>query len=205
MRLPAPLELERRQTEWNALHYQILQRLVTEVSRTSIEMQSLSLRVEALSARVDFNDRRVRTLETIPAADSQPAAAGGRHRGARRPHRRAATNESRHDAGRARPDDGRTKTEASPPARTARFAAWHGVERKPDGRNRRDARRRSSDVEEGDDEDTLEVPAAMEPASEDLSAAPASSADRRHRSHHCRRDPMLHRLRNPYRRQSRRS
>ena len=59
-------ELERRQTEWNALHYQILQRLVTEVSRTSIEMQALGTRIEALSARVDFNDRRVRTLENTP-------------------------------------------------------------------------------------------------------------------------------------------
>jgi hypothetical protein len=66
------VELERRQTEWNALHYQILQRLVTEVSRTSIEMQSLSMQVEALSARVDFNDRRVRTLETVPAPTRSP-------------------------------------------------------------------------------------------------------------------------------------
>ena len=61
-------ELERRQTEWNALHYQILQRLVTEVSRTSIEMQSLGTRIESLATRVDFNDRRVRTLENTPAA-----------------------------------------------------------------------------------------------------------------------------------------
>ena len=61
-------ELERRQTEWNALHYQVLQRLVTEVSRSSIEMQSLGTRIESLAARVDFNDRRVRTLENTPAA-----------------------------------------------------------------------------------------------------------------------------------------
>ena len=65
-------ELERRQTEWNALHYQILQRLVTEVSRASIEMQALSQRVEALAARVDFNDRRVRTLESAPAPARGP-------------------------------------------------------------------------------------------------------------------------------------
>jgi len=57
---------ERRQTEWNALHYQILQRLVTEVSRTSVEMQALTSRVEALAGRVDFADRRVRTLESAP-------------------------------------------------------------------------------------------------------------------------------------------
>src|SRR6187455_277685 len=36
-------ERERTQAEWNALHYTVLQRLVTEVSRVSLEMQSLSL------------------------------------------------------------------------------------------------------------------------------------------------------------------
>jgi hypothetical protein len=62
-------ERERRQTEWNALHYQVLQRLVTEVSRNSIEVQALATRVEALAGRVDFNDRRVRSLENAPAAN----------------------------------------------------------------------------------------------------------------------------------------
>ena len=56
-------ERDRRQAEWNALHYEILQRLVTEVSRVSLEAQSLSLRVESLGAKVDFNDRRVRGFE----------------------------------------------------------------------------------------------------------------------------------------------
>lgn len=56
-------ERDRRQTEWNALHYEIVQRLVTEVSRVSLELQALSMRVEALGARVDFNDRRVANLE----------------------------------------------------------------------------------------------------------------------------------------------
>jgi hypothetical protein len=65
-------ELERRQTEWNGLHYQILQRLVTEVSRASIETQALSQRVEALAGRVDFNDRRVRGLESAPAPARSP-------------------------------------------------------------------------------------------------------------------------------------
>ena len=44
-------ERERRQSEWNALHYEILQRLVLEVSRTSLEAQQLTLRIEALSAK----------------------------------------------------------------------------------------------------------------------------------------------------------
>ena len=46
-------ERDRRQAEWNALHYEILQRLATEVSRASIDAQSLSLRVESLAAKVD--------------------------------------------------------------------------------------------------------------------------------------------------------
>jgi len=57
-------DAERRQAEWNALHYQILQRLVTEVSRVSLETQALNARVESLGGRVDYNDRRVRSFET---------------------------------------------------------------------------------------------------------------------------------------------
>jgi len=79
-------ERDRRQSEWNALHYEILQRLAIEVSRVSIEAQSQSMRVESLGAKVDFNERRVRTMEgtqTRPArqqeisqAPQQTAATG---------------------------------------------------------------------------------------------------------------------------------
>lgn len=65
---------EARQREWNALHYDILQRLVTEVARVSLENESLALRVESLSAKVDFNERRVRSVE-----GALPARPGGRH------------------------------------------------------------------------------------------------------------------------------
>ena len=58
-------ERERRQAEWNALHYDILQRLVTEISRTSLEAQGLSMRVESLAAKVEFNERRVRGVENM--------------------------------------------------------------------------------------------------------------------------------------------
>ena len=54
---------ERRQAEWNALHYKIIQRLVTEVARLSLDAQALSARLEALGGRVDFNDRRVGAME----------------------------------------------------------------------------------------------------------------------------------------------
>jgi len=71
---------DRRQAEWNALHYKIVQRLVTEVSRLSLEAQALSTRVESLGARVDFADRRVRAIEgTVhqlrPSGRPQEAAA----------------------------------------------------------------------------------------------------------------------------------
>lgn len=56
-------ERERRQTEWNALHYEVLQRLVLEIARNSIEAQQLSMRVEALSAKVEFAERRARNIE----------------------------------------------------------------------------------------------------------------------------------------------
>jgi len=71
-------ERDRRQAEWNALHYEILQRLALEVSRGSIESQNLSLRVESLAAKVDFNERRVRSMEGAqvrvrPQESVQPA------------------------------------------------------------------------------------------------------------------------------------
>jgi hypothetical protein len=56
-------ERDRRQAEWNALHYEILQRLVVEIARTSLEAQQLSMRVEALSAKVEFAERRARSIE----------------------------------------------------------------------------------------------------------------------------------------------
>jgi hypothetical protein len=66
-------ERDRLQLEWNALHYEIVQRLVTEVSRVSVEMQALGLRIESLTARVDFNDRRVRSMEAgAPQQQSRP-------------------------------------------------------------------------------------------------------------------------------------
>ena len=66
-------ERERTQAEWNALHYTVLQRLVTEVSRVSLEMQSLALRVESLSTRADFAERRIRSMEAIPAPPAVPS------------------------------------------------------------------------------------------------------------------------------------
>ena len=66
-------ERDRRQAEWNALHYEIVQRLVLEVSRTSLEAQQLTLRIEALSAKADFAERRARSIEgTLHQARPSP-------------------------------------------------------------------------------------------------------------------------------------
>jgi hypothetical protein len=71
-------ERERRQAEWNALHYEIVQRLVLEVSRTSLEAQQLSMRVEALSAKVEFAERRARSIEgTLHQARPSPRHESG--------------------------------------------------------------------------------------------------------------------------------
>jgi hypothetical protein len=59
-------EWELRQAEWNALHYELVRRMVSETAKVSIELQALTLRVESLGARVDFADKRVRTLEAAP-------------------------------------------------------------------------------------------------------------------------------------------
>jgi hypothetical protein len=56
-------EQRRRQTEWNALHFEVLRRLVTDIVRTEIDNQHLAQRVESLAAKVDFNERRVRGFE----------------------------------------------------------------------------------------------------------------------------------------------
>jgi hypothetical protein len=52
-----------RQSEWNALHYEILRRVVTDAARAEIDLRDLLQRVESLAARVDFADRRVGAIE----------------------------------------------------------------------------------------------------------------------------------------------
>jgi hypothetical protein len=65
-------EQRRRQTEWNALHFEILRRLVTDTARVEIDNQHLAHRIESLTARLDFNERRVRSFE-----QSQMQSRGG--------------------------------------------------------------------------------------------------------------------------------
>ncbi|MGE0447856.1 MAG: hypothetical protein AB7P99_21715, partial [Vicinamibacterales bacterium] len=75
-----------QQAEWNALQYALVQRLVSEIAKLSLEAQHLSQQVESLSAKVDFSDRRVRNIEggiyqaevrSAPPPAPAPRAEGG--------------------------------------------------------------------------------------------------------------------------------
>ena len=60
-------ERAQRQSEWNALQYELVQRVVLECARLSFEIQPLAAQIESLSTKVEFSDRRVRSLESPPA------------------------------------------------------------------------------------------------------------------------------------------
>jgi hypothetical protein len=110
-------ELHTRQAQWNALHYEVLQRLVLEVSRASIEAQQLSMQVEALSGKIDFTERRLRSLEQAmhtgkPASRvSEPRAAEPRAAEPRAGEPRAAEPPSSTDA--AAPSGAATPADSS--------------------------------------------------------------------------------------------
>ena len=120
-------ERDRRQAEWNALHYEILHRVVTEASRLTLEVQSVSMRIESLAGKVDFNERRVRGIE---GAIHQARPSGRREE--------------------ARREDGRRDVQDVPPAQVVVPTA-EGVASEPgtagqgqssDGSRRRRRRRR---------------------------------------------------------------
>ena len=171
-------ERDRRQAEWNALHYDVLQRLVTETARVSIEMQSLSSRVEALGARVDFSDRRVRIIEAgaqspRPAqrqpeprgAPPAPVAAGG-----------TAPEQATAAAGEARPADG-APGEAGRRRRRRRRGRRSGAAPGEAAGSATDAQLAESDLEGGEGADfdeagEEEITAGSEPGSMDGAAEP---------------------------------
>jgi hypothetical protein len=72
-------ERDERQAEWNALHYTILHRIVTETAKVSLEVQNVALKVESLSTKVDFNERRVRGIEGL-AQQTRPGRERDRDR-----------------------------------------------------------------------------------------------------------------------------
>ena len=101
-------ERDRRQAEWNALHYELLHRVVTEIARVTLEGQSIALRMESVTGKVDFNERRVRGIEGTLHQTRPPA--GRREEGRREDGRR---EEGRREEGRR--EEGRRDVQEMPP------------------------------------------------------------------------------------------
>ena len=81
-----------------ALNYEVMNNLVVEMTRLSIEMKNHRMRVESVAGRLDFDERRARSLEKVVQyreGSAAPATADGdstadpkrrrRRRGRRRP------------------------------------------------------------------------------------------------------------------------
>jgi hypothetical protein len=137
-------ESEKRQAEWNALHYEILQRLVTEVARVSLEAQALGLRVESLAGKVDFNERRVRGIEGVTHASRPPARDG---REPREPREQREPREPREPREVREPREQRERREprepaAPPEAPAQREGATTEAPAAGEGQRRRRRRRR---------------------------------------------------------------
>jgi hypothetical protein len=64
----------------DALHYEVLNNLVVEMSRLGIGTKNLEMRVESLSSRLDFDERRSRALEGVVQYRPDSAEPGGAQR-----------------------------------------------------------------------------------------------------------------------------
>lgn len=85
--------------ELDALAYEVLNNLVVEMTRLSIDVKNHKMRVESIASRLDFDERRARALEgpvayraapagTSVAADDAPAGGSGGAEKRRRRRRR---------------------------------------------------------------------------------------------------------------------
>ena len=90
--------------ELDALTYELLNNLVVEMTRLSIDMKNHRMRVESIAGRLDFDERRARSLESIvqprpgtdaatgtPATDDTPGGPERKRRRRRRGRRRSGT------------------------------------------------------------------------------------------------------------------
>ena len=82
--------------ELDALNYEVLNNLVVEMSRLSVDMKNHRMLVESVASRLDFDERRARALESVVQSRSpQPAGSaeadageGASSTGSGRPRRR---------------------------------------------------------------------------------------------------------------------
>jgi hypothetical protein len=106
----------------DALNYEVLNNLVVEMTRLSVDMKNHMMRVESVAGRLDFSERRARALESVvqtrsapPAEDQGSGDAGeGAATGAGRPRRRRRRSRRRGGSGDGTP----TGEEATVPEST---------------------------------------------------------------------------------------
>ena len=122
-----------------ALNYEVMNNLVVEMTRLSIEMKNHRMRVESVAGRLDFDERRARSLEKVVQyreGSAAPATADGdstsdpkrrrRRRGRRRPSEAAARANGEASSPRppgevsTAPGNGPESANAESPARTER-------------------------------------------------------------------------------------
>jgi hypothetical protein len=121
-------QLHRRE-ELDGLNYEVLNNIVLELTRLSVDVKALKMRIESIAARQDFNERRARAFESLasPASgdvtraeppagdvsaggDAEDAEARGRRRRRRRGRRRPDADAA------SRTTSTSTDREAGPPA-----------------------------------------------------------------------------------------
>jgi hypothetical protein len=72
--------------ELDALNFEVLNNIVLELTRTTIEVNNLRMRLESMNARQEFNERRARAFEGLvagggPGAASAAPGAGSQEQG----------------------------------------------------------------------------------------------------------------------------
>ena len=82
-------QMVRTQTEFieiAALNYEVMNNLVEEMTRLSLEMKNHKMRVESVAGRLDFDERRARSLERVAQPRASGSGAAGRAPGDAPPH-----------------------------------------------------------------------------------------------------------------------
>ena len=149
-------KIAKARVELDALTYEVLNNLVVEMTRLSIDVKNHKMRVESVAARLDFDERRARALEQVVAYRPNPRKisaenangakddGGDGSQGRRRRRRRR---------GRRRPDIPTTEvkeTAASEPQATSERAGTDG-EKTEDSVNVSDGSSRPSVTENSPD------------------------------------------------------
>jgi hypothetical protein len=141
-----------RSREIDALNFEIVNNLVVELTRVSLEAKQLRMRLESISARLDFDERRARALEGVvqyrpdavggPGPDTEEDAEGGEGEAARRRRRRRRSRRRPGGADSGAPENSERRTVPTgeppgpegerPAARAPQAAPRPGGEPQPD-------------------------------------------------------------------------